>query len=207
MIKLLFIDMSKTLVKGSGANSGAEYLKKGDRYKEIYPEYTKGQITMEELLKETYACWKGLNVSDLPEVYKTFEFNDGAKEAVRAIKERGMKTALLTQIPTHLGSLFQDDLGFDYIAGTVLEVKDGAFTGRILEYHDNKKKEAEKILEKERISPKDAVSIGDRKDDADVFKLVRFGIAYNGDEAAKKAAKYRITDFRELLGIIEKESG
>ncbi|MFH1126874.1 MAG: hypothetical protein V1718_02075, partial [archaeon] len=111
MIKLLFIDMSKTLVKGSGANSGAEYLKKGDRYKEIYPEYTKGQITMEELLKETYACWKGLNVSDLPEVYKTFEFNDGAKEAVRAIKERGMKTALLTQIPTHLGSLFQDDLG------------------------------------------------------------------------------------------------
>ncbi|MFH1127465.1 MAG: HAD hydrolase family protein, partial [archaeon] len=107
----------------------------------------------------------------------------------------------------HLGSLFQDDLGFDYIAGTVLEVKDGAFTGRILEYHDNKKKEAEKILEKERISPKDAVSIGDRKDDADVFKLVRFGIAYNGDEAAKKAAKYRITDFRELLGIIEKESG
>lgn len=206
MIKLIFIDMSKTLVKGSGANSGADFLGKGDRYREIYPKYNSGDITMRTLLKETYACWKNLKVRDLPEVYKTFEFNDGAKEAIHDILQRGMKTALLTQLPTHLGELFQDDLGIDFITGTVLEVKYGIFTGKILEYHDDKRKAASCILEKEHISPKDSISIGDRKDDADVFDLVRFGVAYNGDSAAKKAAKYSITDFKELIPIIDRES-
>ena len=199
--------MSGTLVKGSGANSGADFIGKGDRYREIYPKYKSGEITMRTLLKETFACWKGLKVSDLPQVYKTFEFNDGAKEAVRAIRQRGMKTALLTQLPTHLGRLFQEDLGFDFITGTVLEVKDGVFTGRILEFHDDKKQEASHILEKERISPKDSISVGDRKDDAAVFDLVKFGVSYNGDDTAKSAAKYSITHFKELIPIIDKESG
>ncbi len=206
VIELVFIDMSGTLVKGSGANSGGDYIGKGGRYREIYPKYKSGEITMRTLLKETFACWKGLNVSDLPEVYKTFEFNDGAKETVRALKQRGIKTALLTQLPTHLGTLFQDDLDFDFITGTVLEVKDGIFTGKILEFHDDKRQEASHLLEKEHISPRDSISVGDRKDDADVFRLVRFGVAYNGDSAAKKAAKYSITYFKELVPIIDKES-
>lgn len=207
VIELVFIDMSGTLVKGSGANSGGDFLGKGGRYREIYPKYKSGGITMRALLKETFACWKGLKVSDLPEVYKTFEFNDGAKEAIHALKQRGMKTALLTQLPTYLGKLFQEDLGFDFITGTVLEVKGGIFTGKILEFHDDKRQEASHLLEKEHISPRDSISVGDRKDDADVFRLVRFGISYNGDDTAKKAAKYSITNFRELIPIIDKESG
>lgn len=206
MIKTLFVDMSRTLVKGSGANSGAEFLGKGDVYKEIYPKYQSGEISMEELLTETFACWKGLELKNLPKVFKKFEPNEGARETIKKIKELGIKTALITNIPTHLSELFKKEFGFDFVTGTVLEIKDGKFTGRILEFHNDKAKEVIKILEKERISPDEAVSIGDRKDDAEVFKKVKFGVAYCGDEIANKTAKYRITNFRELLEIIKKES-
>ncbi len=206
MIKLVFIDMSGTLVKGSGANSGADFLGKGYVYREIYPSFKSGDISMDELLTRTYACWEGLSLKDLPKIYARFEFNAGAKETVRAIRKKGIRTALLTFIPTPLSELFKKDLGFDFITGTVLEVKNGKFTGKVLALPEDKGREAMKLLAKAHISPDDAISIGDRKDDAKVFEKVRFGIAYKGDEAANKAARYRIADFRELLAIIEKES-
>lgn len=198
--------MSRTLVKGSGANSGADFLGKGSVYKQIYSEYISGKIDMKELLIKTFACWKGLKVNDLPKVYARFEFNDGVKETIRKIKKKRIKMMLLTNIPTHLSKLFQKELGFDYIGGTILEVKNGVFTGKILKFGHDKATEAMKILKKENISPEEAISIGDRKDDAKVFERVKFGVAYNGDEIAKKTARYQITDFRELLDIIEKES-
>jgi len=206
MIKLVFIDMSGTLVDGSGANSGADFLGKGDAYREIYPKFKSGDMPMDELLARTYACWEGLSINDLPKVYAKFDFNPGAKETVRAISKRGIRTALLSFIPTHLSELFKKDIGFDFITGTVLEVKDGKFTGNVLAFPEDKGREAMKILARERISQNDAISIGDRKDDAKVFEKVRFGVAFNGDETARKAAKYSIADFRELLSIIEKES-
>ena len=97
-------------------------------------------------------------------------------------------------------------MGFDYITGTELKLKNWEFTGKVLKFHNNKAKEAIEILKKEGFSPSDAISVGDRKDDAALFKKVKFGIAYNGDETAMKAAKYCIADFGEILKIIEKES-
>ncbi len=206
MIKIVFIDMSRTLVKGSGSNSGADFLGKGDTYRRMYPKYKSGEISMDELLTKTFECWRGLRVSDLEKVYGKFEFNEGVKETILEIKEKGIKTALLTNIPTHLGELFKRELDFDFIGGSVLEVEDGIFTGKVLEFHNDKVKEAMKILEKERISSCEAISIGDGKDDAKVFEKVGFGIAYCGDEFARKSAKYQISDFRELIGIIEEET-
>lgn len=205
MIRLVFVDFSGTLVAGSGANSGADFLGKGGVYRQIYPKYKLGKLKMDELLTRTYACWEGLKLSDLPKVYGRFEFNDGVKETLWELKRRGIRTALLSQIPTHLGALFKEELRFDFVTGTVLEVKKGAFTGKILEFHDNKAKEAKRILDSAKVSPQEAVSIGDRKDDAEVFKILKFGVAYNGDEAARNASKYQITDFRGLINILEKQ--
>jgi len=205
MIKIIFIDMSRTLVKGSGANSGADFLGKGDTYRKLYPFYKSGEIGMKELLTKTFASWEGLKVDDLPKVYAKFEFNEGVKDTIKEIKKKGLKTMLLTNIPTHLGQLFQKELDFDYIGGTVLEVKNGVFTGKILKFGDDKVAEAMKLLEKENLSSEEAISIGDRKDDAEVFKKVKFGVAFDGDDAAKKAAKYQITEFKELINIINKE--
>ncbi|PIO03972.1 hypothetical protein COT48_02810 [Candidatus Woesearchaeota archaeon CG08_land_8_20_14_0_20_47_9] len=87
----------------------------------------------------------------------------------------------------------------------MLEVKQGFFTGRVLEFHNDKSREAMRILREAKIKPEEAISIGDGRDDAEVFKKVRFGVAYNGCEAARKAAKYSITGFRELLGIVERD--
>lgn len=206
MIKIVFVDMSRTLVKGSGSNAGAEFLGKGELYKQIYPEYSSGKKSIEELLKQTFSCWKGLRISDLPQVYKKFEFNEGAKETINVIHKKGIKIALLTNIPTHLSELFKKELKLDFITGTTLEVKNGVFTGKVLEYHNNKVAEAKKILTNANVLPEYAIHIGDTKEDAVVFKKLKFGISYNGDNQTNKAAKYKISKFTEILKILEKES-
>jgi len=122
------------------------------------------------------------------------------------IKEMGIQTALLSNVATHLAEFFKQELNFDFTTGNVLEVKNGIFTGKIIEFHDDKVKEAMEILHVSGIHPSDAISIGDRKDDAKVFEKVKFGVAFNGDETARKAAKYQITNFKELINIIKKES-
>jgi len=206
MIKLVFIDMSKTLVKGSGANAGADFLGKGDVYRELYPRYKSGDIPIEKLLTETFKCWAGLKVEELPKVFERLEYNEGVKETIKRLKEKGIKTALVSNVPKHLNEIIQKDLGLDFITGSILEIKNRVFTGKVLEFSHDKATEAIKILEEQKIPPDEAISIGDRKDDSKVFEKVKFGVAYNGDETAKKAAKYQITDFRELIDIIEKES-
>lgn len=198
--------MSKTLIKGSVVNSGAEFLGKGDTYRELYPKFKSGEIPYKEVLLKSFACWKGLKSSDLPKVYNRFEFVEGAKETLKMIKEMGIQTALLSNVATHLAEFFKQELNFDFTTGNVLEVKNGIFTGKIIEFHDDKVKEAMEILHVSGIHPSDAISIGDRKDDAKVFEKVKFGVAFNGDETARKAAKYQITNFKELINIIKKES-
>jgi len=206
MIKLILVDMSGTLLKGSGVNSVADYMGKGDTYRRLYPLYRSGEITMEKLLNESIACWRGFKESDLRKVYRKFQFTEGAKETLSEIKKGGIKSALLTNVPQNLGKLFQRDFGFDVISGTVCEVKDGVFTGKILEFHHDKAKEAQRIVDELGIEPKEALSIGDRKDDAEVFKLVGVGVSYNGDEIALRESDYQINDFMDLLGIIEREN-
>jgi phosphoserine phosphatase len=176
---------------------------KGDIYRMLYPRYQVGQITLEELLTQTYKCWQNLKLVDLPKVYSKLDFNLNAKETILKVKEHGYKTALLTNIPTHLSQMFQEELKFDYISGNILEVVDNTFTGNVLEFHNNKLNSALKILNESGIDPKDAVHIGDNNDDAEVFKKVAFGITYFGNEAARRSAKFEITDLSEVIDILD----
>jgi len=202
MIKLLFVDFSRTLASGSGCNIGGEYLGKGNVYKELYPRFQAGKLTMEELLIATFSDWKGLKLTDLPEIVESITFSENAEKSLSKIRNKGIKTVLLSNIPTHLGKLIQDRFGFDYISGNVLEVINGVFTGKVLEFHTHKQADASKILEVANITADEAAMIGDRKDDAEVFKTIAIGISYSGDEAANAAAKYRINNWADLPSLL-----
>jgi len=202
MIKLLFVDFSRTLASGSGCNIGGEYLGKGDAYKELYPKFQAGEIAMEELLTATFSDWKGLKLTDLPKIVETIHFSENAEKALSEIRDSGIKTALLSNIPTHLGKLIQGRFGFDYISGNVLEVVEGVFTGKVLEFHTHKQADANKILEMANITAGEAAMIGDRKDDAEVFKTIAIGISYSGDEAANAAANYQINNWADLPSLL-----
>ncbi len=202
-IKLVFFDSSRTLIRGSGSNAGAEFMGKGEVYRMLYPKYQSGEITLEDLLTETYKCWQGIKLEDLPKIYTSLNFNPNSKETILKVKEQNFKTALLTNIPIHLSQIFKEELKFDYVSGNVLEVVDDTFTGKVLEFHNNKADVAMKILDESGINPKEAVHIGDDNDDAEVFKKVGFGITYFGNEAARRAAKFEITDLNEIIDILD----
>jgi HAD superfamily phosphoserine phosphatase-like hydrolase len=205
MIKALFVDFGGTLVTGSGINSVPEYLGRGDISNNLRQKFRSGEISKEEFLDKTFEGWKGFRVSDLSKIYSSFKFVEGSKETINKINERGIKIILLSKLPLHIGRLLQDDLKLYHITGTELEVVAGVFTGKVLKYPQKKADSVSAILKNENISPDEAISIGDKHDDAKVFEKVKFGVAYKGDDIANRASKYQIDNFKELLNIIEKE--
>src|SRR5689334_13093371 len=95
-IELIFFALSRIIVKGSAANSGAGFMGKGEVYDNLYPKYMKGELTLEDVLKQTYEGWEGLGMNQLSEVYQKLEFKEDAKEVIRQIKAKGIKIAMLT---------------------------------------------------------------------------------------------------------------
>ncbi len=179
---------------------------KGEKYKELYPKYQLGKISMTKLLTEIFHEWQGLKIEDLDKLVELIKFNINAKAALKEIKSQGIKTALLSNIPVQLSEIIKKIFNFDYVSGTVLEIVDGVFTGKILKFNYLKEIEARKILEQNGIAADEAVMIGDRRDDAKVFEILKFGISYNGDEAADSVAKYKIKNWDELPAILQSEN-
>ncbi|MDQ6984995.1 MAG: haloacid dehalogenase-like hydrolase [Candidatus Dojkabacteria bacterium] len=201
-IKLVSFDMSGTLVLGSGSNSGAKLVGRGDFYDKNKSLYQDGSITMQEFLTGTFAEWEGLSISKLPEIIESFTFRENAEETVKAVKKKGYKTAFLTNVPIQLSMLLKEMFEFDFVAGTNLEVIDNKFTGKILEYAGDKVASLGKILNTAGLDYKDVVHIGDRRDDAEVFEKVSFGIAISDDDYVNSVADYQIEKIEEVLEIL-----
>ncbi len=205
-MKMAFFDFSFTLVTESGLNSGAKFIGKGDEYFHFREQRKKGLISMEELIRKTLANWQGLKSADLDKVYKRFDFREGASELMKYLEEKRIKKALVTNVPVQLAEVIAKHLKFDYFIGTKMEVKDGVFTGKILEMSPNKGEAVKQICQKAGIKPRDCMAVGDAPADIAMFEKVGMSIAIRGSEEVQKAADYVIDDFRELIEIIEKQN-
>lgn len=203
MIKLAFFDFSFTLVTESGLNSGAKFIGKGDEYFRLREQRKKGLISMEELIRKTLANWQGLKTVNLEKVYRQFDFREGAVELMNYLKKKGVKKALITNVPIQLAEVIAKNLKFDYFVGTQMEVKNGIFTGKILKMSPNKGKAVKLICQKAGINSKGCIAVGDAPADIDMFKEVGTSVAISEVEEVRKTADYAIDDFRKILNIIK----
>lgn len=206
MIKLILFDVSGTLVTGNGTTAGGFLMGRGDELKKLDEKWKANEISIGDLLIKIFYCWRGLHISKAEEIYNTLKYRYGVKEVIRTLKNKEIKIGLLTNIPIQEGKFFRRDLNPDYMTGTGLEVVDDVFTGKVLDLHDDKLKDSLEIIKKENVDPNEVVFVGDEKHDAVVFDHVKFGISMDGDEICNERAKYKITDFREILDIVERES-
>lgn len=206
MIKLIFFDFSFTLVNESGLNSGAKFIGKGDFYFQLRKQRERGEIEMRDLIVKTLAQWQGLKTEDLNKVFKQFKLRKNVPKIIRSLEKKKIKMALVTNVPVQLAEVISQNLNFDYFVGTNMEVKDGVFTGKILEMSPNKGKAVRDICNKEKINPKDCLAVGDAPADIEMFKEVGISVSFtDSSKAAQQAADYVIKDFEELAGVIERE--
>ncbi|MBI5220997.1 MAG: HAD family phosphatase [Candidatus Liptonbacteria bacterium] len=127
------------------------------------------------------------------------------RDLVRNLKQKGYWLAAISHSPKAIVGPFAKRLGFDKTYGILYEL-DGAhkFTGRAM-YEDliyDKAKIVQRILEKETVTLKGSVGVGDTESDISFLRLVNRPICFNPNRklyAAAKRADWRIVIERKDL--------
>lgn len=107
------------------------------------------------------------------------------KEVVQMLKKRGIKIILVTAGPVQVAKVLGERFKFDKVYGSNFAVKEGVFTGNIIEHlGDAGKLNCLKNFCKENNTGLDeCIAIGDSNSDVELFKECKKSIAINYSDA------------------------
>ena len=133
----------------------------------------------------------------------------GVKETIQELKKKGYVLAIITSSERHLAERAQKELKVDYIFYNELVVENGKLTGGFIDQVRVSSKQLilKKLCQKLNLDFKDAIIVGDGKNDIRMAKMAGFAIAFNPD--SEELTKYcqvtiRDKDLRLILGPIKK---
>ncbi|MCW2581877.1 MAG: serB [Klenkia sp.] len=116
--------------------------------------------------------------------------------------DAGQRVWLVTATPIELASIIAHRLGLTGALGTVSEVVDGAYTGRLvgeLMHHEAKAQAVRALAEREGLDLSRCTAYSDSSNDLPMLSLVGTAVAVNPDAELKAVARSRgwvVKDFR-----------
>lgn len=218
-----FFDVDNTLIQGSSLIVFAYGLKKRRYFKtrEIIPVIFKqlrfrimgaehsGDVAAGR--QQALEFIKGRSVDELVQLCEEIVDTNmseklwpGTKQLADAHIAAGQQVWLVSATPVQLGQILAKRLGFTGALGTVAEVKDGKFTGRLVGdiLHGPGKKHAVAALATiERLDLSRCTAYSDSINDVPMLTMVGTAVAINPDRELKKMAKlhgWRVEDFRSV---------
>lgn len=114
------------------------------------------------------------------------------RDLIKKLKKEGYLLVAISGSPEYLVKQFAEHMGFDRAFGQVLEVKDGVFTGNIINQNFRDKESvinnfagAENI----EIDFKNSIAVGDTDNDIPMLKMVGDPIAFNPNRSFAEHAR------------------
>jgi phosphoserine phosphatase len=148
--------------------------------------FVNGEIDDREFMRRDIALWRAknpqLDMEGLRCILEPLPFNEGIRETVAALKERGIKTVIVSGGLDIVAERIAERYGFDdFIANGVEADRSGRLTGEgILRVELlNKKLALEALLRKYSVSPERAACVGDSFIDIPMFRACGMSIAFN----------------------------
>ncbi|MGI5224094.1 phosphoserine phosphatase SerB [Actinoallomurus sp. CA-142502] len=211
--RLIVMDVDSTLIQGEVIELLAEHAGRGAQVAAITEAAMRGDLDFEGSLRERVAMLEGLDESVLETVRHSVEFSPGVRTLVRTLKRLDYKFAIVSGGFTQITDALAADLGIDYAAANVLEIKDGRLTGRLVgPVIDRPGKAAalERFAREAGVPLSQTVAIGDGANDLDMIATAGLGIAYNAKPAVRQAADTAVNvpymdAIAFLLGISREE--
>ena len=114
------------------------------------------------------------------------------RDLVKRLKEEGYFLLAISQSPKTVVEEFCKNLGFDKVYGRIYEIgPQDLFTGNIIDEHliMNKANIVHRAIEKEGLSLKDSIGVGDTEGDIPLLELVEEPICFNPNSNFYKHAK------------------
>jgi phosphoserine phosphatase len=206
-IKLVIFDVDGTILQTYSWQYVHENLGTWNEAKGYVDEFFRNQITYDEWAKLDAALWENQPLTRITEIISQMPYTEGAKETLATLKEKGIKTYLLSAGLTQVAQRIQEEIGINGYAANMLIVKDGFLTGEVevnVSFHD-KDKHLPRILQEFNVTPNECAAVGDDPTLIPLFKKVALAIAFNpSSKTVERNAHITIKDkdLRKILSYI-----
>ena len=178
--------------------------------------YEEGKALTDKLLRTDYPklveevvgrLWKGKDATPYFKLIEEMQYMEGADQALKLLKEKGYKTAIISSGPRHAALRAQEECGVDYIHTHDLKIgSDNTFTGFYewdLGDHD-KTHRLKDFVSQTGCTMAETVFVGHDHNDTSSLKAAGLGIAVNPEnDSVAKAADITIPEIKQLMQTIE----
>jgi len=211
--RLIAFDMDSTLIKTEVIDELAMLAGAGDEVSAITASAMAGEIDFATSLARRVSLLEGLPVSALTEVAERLPLMEGAEHLFKVLNTLGYKTAILSGGFTYFGEVLQQKLGIDYVYANELEIADGRLTGRVIPPVVDAARKAEllrSIADREGISLKQTIAVGDGANDLAMLDAAGMGIAFHAKPLVRESAGHAIStlgldSILYLMGIRDRD--
>ena len=182
-IRLLITDMDSTLINIECIDEIADFAGLKPQVSAITAAAMRGELNFEQSLTQRVQLLAGLDISILQRVYdERLKPNPGAETMLGCLKQRGIKTALVSGGFTFFTTRLQQRLGLDFARANVLEMDAKQLSGRVVGAIIGAQAKAEflsELCEQLRITPAQTLAMGDGANDLNMMQLAGLSIAYH----------------------------
>lgn len=199
---LVTFDIDGTLTRGHGWRFLAERTGQVEEFERSNRRFSRRETGEDAHLQELLNLAAGHRLDEIYGILESTPKLPGIAETVRAVHERGGRTAVLSHNPEYVCAWYRQAFGFDDFEGTrATQIADG----RILPYppvHAAKLEGLARLLDRLGVAPGASAHVGDGWADTAVFRQLGGGIALNTPLAEVRAAADLALDVADLREIV-----
>lgn len=199
--RLIAFDMDSTLINIECVDEIADAAGRKAEVAAITEAAMRGEIAdYKDSLRRRVALLEGVPVAAMELVWhERLRLNPGAEALVAACRAAGLRTLLVSGGFTFFTDRVRDRLMLDFTRSNVLEVADGALTGRLVDQPwgdicDGAEKRRMLLQTCERIgcSPRQAIAVGDGANDLPMMGEAGLSVAYHAKPRVREQAMVSI---------------
>jgi phosphoserine phosphatase len=202
---LLVMDMDSTLISIECIDEIADMQGLKPQVAEITEAAMRGEIDFAESLRRRVSLLEGLEEGALQRVYdERLRLNPGAETMLAALKQKGIKTLLVSGGFVFFTERLKQRLNLDYAHANTLEIIGGKLTGRILGSILDAQAKAEwliKMREELGLEAEQVIAMGDGANDLKMMAQAGISIAYHAKPVVRSQASYAF-NFVGLDGLV-----
>ena len=204
---LVIFDVDSTLIEDEVIELLAECAGKRVEVAEVTERAMRGELDFAQSLRERVAKLEGLPASVIEQTYDRIRVTKGAAELIEAIHAKGGKAAAVSGGFSQLLEPLADRLNLDFWRANILEIKDGALTGKVDgEIVDREAKaQALKSWAAELGLPlSKTIAVGDGANDLGMMQIAGLSVAFNAKPKVRDEAQLVISsnNLEELVAVI-----
>ena len=201
--RLIAFDMDSTLINIECVDEIAGAAGRKAEVAAITEAAMRGEIAdYKESLRQRVRLLAGVTLGEMQQVLDhRLQLNPGAAELVRACQAAGLKTLLVSGGFTFFTDAVRDRLRIDWTRSNVLDVTDGALTGRMVDQPwgdicdgEEKRRMLLQTCADMGIAPAQSIAMGDGANDLPMMGAAGLSVAFHAKPAVRAKAMVAINE-------------